>query len=178
MGLNSYTQISHRLLLPHLSHLLGHGIDATVQNMCGSTPLHVASSEGHVQVVCILLYHGVDAVRHTCAIALECAFPTDSDMPNMPNMPNATGQHMHALTIQGKVAVSPFPATCHFPSPFLSPSAPCLPPCLRINASPIIVKTRHVSHQAIKPGSPKFNGRCTALCRLQPYKACAAHSLH
>jgi len=52
-------------------------------------------------------------VRHTRAVALECAFLTNS------NMPDAIGQRMHTLTTQGKVAVS----SC----PFLALSAlPCL----------------------------------------------------
>jgi len=52
------------------------------------------------------------AVRHAHTVALECAFPTDSDTPD------ATGQRVRALTTQGKVAISPFSAACHFPSPF------------------------------------------------------------
>ena len=39
-------------------------------------------------------YISVGTVRHACAVALERAFLTDSDMPDMPDTPDATGQRV------------------------------------------------------------------------------------
>jgi len=57
---------------------------------------------------------------------------------------------------------SQLPPPCP-PSPTLSSDQ-----CLSHYASPIIVKTRRASHQAIKPGLPKFDGQHTASHCSQP----------
>jgi hypothetical protein len=52
------------------------------------------------------------------------------------------------------------------------------PYCHRIDAFPSKLNTRRSSHQLnmLMPGSPKLVDRLTALRRLQPHKAHAAHS--
>jgi ankyrin repeat protein len=40
--------------------LLEHGADTTAQDNDGSTPLHLASQEGHVEAARILLEHGAE----------------------------------------------------------------------------------------------------------------------